>query len=1024
MGEGLRLEKNGRLVEDFLPLKETNLDAVVEVGFKGLEKEKRQEYLKVFKVKPMVVGPRIRNLHTWFARRPCSTSRVLTLSSVASATTAHDVLLEAFGVGKGISVAARSYGSGLLFYAKPNRVSVEKIVNESVKKSPTEVTVLDPMAGGGSIPLESARLGFRTVAVEYNPVAYLILRAGVEFPAKYADSGLFEETLKASKEFVRKAREEIGRYYGEGAKRYIFARGVRCPFCNGLIPIQGVEPAVTKVPRLKQRFLKITYDKEEKSFSAQTTDKPMLSGTIAKRGNNIRCPYEGCGKWFQLRGQAKSGTTAFDQWFHDHAQLMGSVVEGFTPVTSEIEEKMLNLHIPLVKQVGNSFYSVWDDDAEKGKFVDSLRALSNELLELQNYIPLDEISSDNVWAGTARSKNLSKWYMLYNPRQLLAIAKLSKIVAETAEELASKNGEFGAAVATYLALALDKIIDYNTIATHWQGTGFKTGIAHTLRGESTLDFRKEYCEMGFLPPELSLGWALESDIAESGSITKTTGGVLPVLRFLCDEFKDANAKERVNVYLGDATQLSNILGLKNIDVINVDPPYFEQVIYSDRSEFFWAILRRALAPVLELLFKPNLKLTNWNWTSPTVPREREVVTYDKQDTQGRFSKFFKEFMNENSKVLKDDGVLTLWFTHPTAEAWHVVSESIYENKFVVPKVWPLQTEMKTRYKKQVNIIAQEMSLVIIGRKYPRQKLLEVSPQDVKNSVIENPLFKKVVEETVEDTRKIIIEANASPADTAALMFGTALSVASRFELPIGAKFSDLYDTAITAVVSKYVQPLIYKVLTETAPLKIDPTTSQKIEKHITQGMLTDPATRSYLTLWLISRVDLATAKIRQEPLGLHFDLVQTVGKLCGFGLDNLKQYGLIQERTIDKAGKAYHPQFLEMLTLAGGKASLDKLKEVAPGTATILARSALTESGDPTTRAKTIKAKMSMASDRELASNAALAIILLETTRNQDLGYRITDKTKISGYFPGMDESEMARLIRELAIKTLTQLVF
>jgi hypothetical protein len=189
-------------------------------------------------------------------------------------------------------------------------------------------------------------------------------------------------------------------------------------------------------------------------------------------------------------------------------------------------------------------------------------------------------------------------------------------------------------------------------------------------------------------------------------------------------------------------------------------------------------------------------------------------------------------------------------------------------------------------------------------------------------------------------------------------------------------------------------------------------------------MLWDPATRSYLTLWLISRVDLATAKIRQEPLGLHFDLVQTVGKLCGFGIENLKHYSLITEKTINETGKAYYPQFLEMLTLPGGQTFLDRLMQVAPGNATILARMAMTESGDPAARAKTIKAKMSMHSDRELSSNAALAIILLETTRDQDLGYRIADKTKITGYFPGMDESDMARLVRELAIKTLTCLVF
>jgi hypothetical protein len=850
----------------------------------------------------------------------------------------------------------------------------------------------------------------------------LILKASVEFPAKYADAGLFEETLKASKEFIHKAREELGYYYGEDAENYVFARGVKCPFCGGLIPIQGIEPAITKAPKFKKRFLKLTYDKVRKSFSAETTDKAISSGTIAKRGNNIKCPYNGCGKWFQLRGQMKDGTTAFDQWFSEHARLMESIVEGFTPITSEVEEKTLNLHIPLVKQVGSSFQAIWDDKSEMEKFTSSLHALSNELFDLQNFIPLDKISPVNVWASTARAKGLSMWYMLYNPRQLLAIAKLSKIAAETAEKLASTNGEFGAGVVLYLALALDKIVNYNTIATMWQGSQFKTGIVNTLRGESTLDFRKEYCEIKRV--DKALMWALEPDIAESGSQVKTAGGVLPVLRFLCDEFRGSDVGNYVDVYLGDATQLSTILPLNSVDVINVDPPYFEQVIYSDRSEFFWVVLRRALAPVLELLFKPSLKLSNWSWTSPTVPREREVVTYDKEDSEGRFSRFFNEFIKETSKVLKEDGVLTLWFTHPTAQAWRVVSESLYQHGYVIPKVWPLQTEMATRYKKHVNIVAQEMSLAIVGRKYPRQKLLEVSPQDIRGSLIENPLFTKTVEETVESTRKIIFESNASPADTAALMFGTALSVASHFELPIGATFQDLYDVAITAVVSRYTEPLIYKVLTETGPAKMDEAMAQKIAKNIAQGMLWDPATRSYITLWLISRVDLATAKIRQEPLGLHFDLVQTVGKLCGFGIENLKHYSLLTEKTIDKTGKAYYPQFLEMLTLPGGQTFLDRLMQVAPGNAAILARMAMTESGDPAARAKTIKAKMSLHSDRELSSNAALAIILLETTRDQDLGYRIADKTKITGYFPGMDESDMARLVRELAIKTLTYLVF
>ncbi|MEM0472648.1 MAG: hypothetical protein QXX84_07115 [Sulfolobales archaeon] len=1014
------IEKDRRLIEESLPLSEISLDTIIEVGFKGLEKGKRQEYLKVFKIKPMVRGPRIRNLHTWFARRPCSLSRMLTLSSVVSSETTKDVLFNALGV-KGLSIVAHKYGSGLLFYAKPDKDLVEKIVNESMKKPPTEVTVLDPMAGGGSIPLESARLGFRTIAMEYNPVAYLVLKATVEFPAKYADSGLFEETLKASKDFIRRAREELGRYYGDDTEGYIFARGVRCPFCRGLIPVQGIEPEITKDSSFRKRFLKITYDRQKKTFSVETTDEPIRSITIARRGNYIMCPY--CGKWFQLRGRTEGGATAFDKWFRDHALLMESIVESFTPITTEIEESVLNIHIPLVKQVSNGFQPIWDDEVERGKFLDSLYTLSNEFLDLQDYIPLDEIPSENKWARTARSKGLIRWYMLFNPRQLLSIAKLTKFVAETAESLTSKNGEFGAAVATYLALALDKVAGYNTIATMWDKS--QTSISHMLRGESTLDFRKEYTEA--IVPRRNIEWALEPDVAESQALIKTAGGVLPVLRFLCDEFKDGDAKGLVRIYMGDATRLSSILEPKSVDVINVDPPYFEQVIYSDRSEFFWVILRRALAPVLELLFSQNLKLTGWTWTKPTVPRDREVVAYDKEDKEGRFSKLFKDFIAETSKVLRDDGVLVLWFTHPTAQAWRVVSESLYESGYVVPKVWPVQTEMKTRYKRHVNVVAQEMSLIIVGRKYPRQKLLEVSPHNVRESIMENSLFRETVERVVEDTREVIAGVSASPADRAALMFGAALSVASRFELPVGAKFTDLYDAAITAVMSKYIEPLIHKVLIETGPVKLDESAARRVVEKVAQAMLWDPATRSYLTLWLISRLDLATGEIYKEPLGLYFDLVQTVGKLCGFGIEKLKEYGLIAEKAVREGEKAYYPQFLEMLSLPGGRTHLYRLMQVTPGRAVVLAQMSMTESGDPALRAKSVKARMSeygKYDDRELSRYASLAIVLLETVRDQDLGYRVADGTKLTKYIPGMDESEIAKVVRELAIKTLTHLVF
>jgi putative DNA methylase len=48
-------------------------------------------------------------------------------------------------------------------------------------------TILDPFAGGGSIPLEAQRLGLRVLARDLNPVPVLINRALVEVPPRFAN---------------------------------------------------------------------------------------------------------------------------------------------------------------------------------------------------------------------------------------------------------------------------------------------------------------------------------------------------------------------------------------------------------------------------------------------------------------------------------------------------------------------------------------------------------------------------------------------------------------------------------------------------------------------------------------------------------------------------------------------------------------------------------------------------------------------------------------------------------------------
>jgi len=949
--------------------------------------------------------PRIHNIHTWFARRPAGAARTLTLASILPTSTSIDIFEQVSGI-------SEAYRSGKVIYVThPKRENIAKLVREQLGKEPDMITVLDPMAGGGSIPLEALRMGFRTIAVEYNPVAYLILKATLEYPAKYADAGLFEETLKAAKQFVAKAREELGKYFPEEADRYIFARGIRCPFCKGLIPLQGAAPVLVKEGKkkrsFKRRYVKVTYDKEAKTFHVETTDSETGKALEKVGTKDIKCPY--CGKSFKLRGDPQA---PFDMWFREHAALMRSIVEEFEPVGPEHEEKLLELHIPFVKQVGSEFLPAWEDPRERQLLAQALGDLSSDILDVQSYIPLDEISQSNRWASTARNKGLTRWYMLFNPRQLLSLAKLSKMVAETAEELTRKNGEFGAAVALYLAFALDKHGDYSTLATSWDPSRIK--IRDTLRGESTIDFRLEYCERRV---DTSLEWALEFGSEE---LKGSKGGILPSLKFLCDEFRGAGLGERVSVYLGDATSLSSLLGPGSVDLINVDPPYFEQVIYSDKSEFFWVILRRALWPVLEYYFKPGLKLSGWSWTSPTVPREREVVTYDKKDRNKRFENLFKQFVKETYKVLKDDSILVLWFTHPTDVAWRTVGRSLYEAGYVVTRVWPLKTEMKERYKRQVNVVAQETSLIIVARKGSRQRLAEVGV-DVRRSLLGNARFRSEVERAVEEARCVAKEAGASSADMMALILGTALAVATRFEV-VGASFDELFDAAAALAAEAFVAPVIGKALAE-GPVKLDAERAAKVSSLVLGAMAGDAAARSYLALWLLSRVDLESGRARADILPLSYDFAQTVAKLLGYDLDKLREKGLMAEKGVKGEGKGYVPQLFEALA-GGAKVPWDVLSQLAPGRAAYIAYLALRSSGAPSVRAASIKEKLFAErlftwTTESLAEAAALGIVLLETARASDLGLSGERGGGLDQFLaPSAEGGE-----RQLAVLTLLNLI-
>ena len=225
-----------RLIEDWLPIA-------------ALGEESTRER------RSMTALPPTYYLHVWWARRPLVASRAAVLASLLPADADRQSFLRALGI-HGDPVASRhrideAKRTGKRFegeaytYPRAFKYALDAGDREWLRdalKGRQGASVLDPTAGGGSIPFESLRLGFGTVANDLNPVAALILRATVEWPAMYG-SALVSEFNALADRFVCERDRRLAPLYPDEttpdayATNWLWARTVRCPHCAGLVPL-------------------------------------------------------------------------------------------------------------------------------------------------------------------------------------------------------------------------------------------------------------------------------------------------------------------------------------------------------------------------------------------------------------------------------------------------------------------------------------------------------------------------------------------------------------------------------------------------------------------------------------------------------------------------------------------------------------------------------------------------------------------------------------------------------------------
>ena len=693
------------LIEKWFPVNVISRDAAIEMSFKP-----RPAYYarcKELGLKCKGKGfydPKIRSIHPWPARRARSVCRAINLGCILPGDVEEDLFFKALGFSKESieEVVKRGYPP-LISYVRPDVEALEKVVPRV-----GTYRLIDPMAGGGSIPLESLSLGLTTYALEYNPVAYLILKATLEYPARYGLE-LYEKVNDEAKKLVEWSKSNLGKYYGENDEGYIIARAVRCP--NG-----HVKPLV---------------------------DKVRVSRSEVKRvrvSEPCNCPLP-------------KDLDAIWIYQHKYSLMNGDL------------DAALKSHVYVVKQVKGGFLEFGERDEEL------LVSAYERFIEIKDQLvlPRSKIPRSNTAFSSLVKMGLSDFSLLLNPRQALSLGMISKYVRDRVSELKEEEGGFGLAVGLYLALGVSRLFDFNSILTSWnyRTKTIRDSLASYF-SRRRFSLREVYAEA--VVPFRSLPWIYEPS---NEAIRETAGGILPVLKELCELLEGRG--DRIKVIHGDALKLSEYFNQK-FDIIHVDPPYYDVHIYSDMSEFSWSVLREVLYPALSDFFEDSLLKEVWNYHSPEVPRSSEIIVRPGK-SKYRFNILLTKFLMKAEQVLADNGLLVLWFSHRSWEAWESVINALLKAGLAVTKVYPVASEHPARLVTKGGTVGFNRVLIIISRK--RSVITLLGNNEVEAEV------RRVVKESIGNVTasKIVAHEHVPKEEVRVFSRATALTVLTRAENP-------------------------------------------------------------------------------------------------------------------------------------------------------------------------------------------------------------------------------------------------
>jgi putative DNA methylase len=728
------------------------------------------------------IGPHPKGIHHWWARLPLPTARAILFASVVDDPSAHPEQFpteEAQNVKREqlFGILRRMMGKQLHQHPEVYAEARAEMLKHCGGTLPG---VLDPFAGGGSIPLEAARLGFEAHAGDLNPVAVLLNKCTLELAPRWADrppvnpenrkpyggtdgwqgaKGLAADVRHYGRTILERAREKIGylyppatvtkemtegrpdlrRYIGKDLPviAWIWARTVASPnpaTRGAHVPLMSTFWLSSK--KGSEAWLDPIVDRAAGAwrFAVRTGAPPdaavVRAGTKLGRGARFRClltdePMDDD----HIKAEGKAGRMA--------TRLAAIVAEGsrgrvYLPAPPQHE------------QVARHAQPTWK--------------------------PEYMIQGTTQYLG-AKMYGMHQFSQLFTSRQLTAMVTLSDLVKAVREEVRrdavmaglpdTEAKAYAATVVTFLALALDRCADFNNALCTWSQGNQK--VMHLFGRQA-----------------IPMVW----DFAEANALGEVVGAWSTCSEYVADCIEVTPA---VSEQPGHARQIDAASawdGLKDV-LVSTDPPYYSNVPYSNLSDFFYVWLRRTIGDLYPDLFATIL-----------VPKEPELVAAperfggDKQKAKEHFEFGFRRAFTSLREKMDPRFPLTVYYAFKQDDeesgadedqtggdngpainrttGWETMLEALIGTGFQITATWPVRASQAWRMRAMgSNALASYIVLACRHRSEP-------APRTDRRS------FVAELTRNLPGALKRLQQGNIAPVDFAQAAIGPGMAIYSRY----------------------------------------------------------------------------------------------------------------------------------------------------------------------------------------------------------------------------------------------------